>query len=197
MPKYRCPNCNTKVLIQDYQLGRIVRWGRCAGRFLPDPGLPPETRVEDYNGEPPPVQAPPPPLPPAVDLPWATLEAADPDPAAVNDYASAWALFWVIIATQVIFGAMVGIGLGYTPEDWPRGRVPVLLESKVYLALLVALSLANGVLSLAALFRIARLSRRERDGAAGWIIVSVLTGAIGLALFLHSRPRPGDRPREV
>ncbi len=66
MPKYRCPNGSAKILIQDYQVGKVVR---CAGRFLPDPGLPPGVHVEDYAGEAPPVQtgpvAPPPPEPPA------------------------------------------------------------------------------------------------------------------------------------
>jgi hypothetical protein len=199
MPRFTCPNCHKAVRVQPYQFGKVLRCPKCRGRFLADPGLPPDIHVQNYSGEAPPL----PDMPSADAGGWQQTTELPAPPSrprwseygepANRSHRGGWLMFAAWFAVEFAIGFM--IGYAETNREWSyllqRYRYP-LWESRAFVNSLSFLVLVDFVLFIVTMFYIARAGRRSRDSAAGWIILTVLAHSVGLALFLFSRPRDHD-----
>jgi predicted Zn finger-like uncharacterized protein len=181
MPLYNCPNCYAKVRVADEQTGRVLRCPKCRGRFMADPALPSDVQVEEYADEPPPVQG----LAdvPADVAPPVRRRCAFEDEPPPDRHSGGWLLCAVWFAAEFAFG--------FIAAWWLSRSTPFYDSTDQTLAALLRI-LGPCILRfrVAGMFYIAGAGRRLRDGIAAWIILLLLVGSIGLALFLFNRPDP-------
>ncbi len=192
-----CPNCQAQVRVLPRQLGRVLRCPKCGGRFLADPGLPRDAQVEDFAGDPPPIQQPPveqPPAPPDAGLAAAFADdlpgmSGGPGPLTVValpanwkgvDVQLGWTLFGILLLLEFIAGALILIAWGRPIGDPAYGL----------LVGFVVVVLAHSLVWVGTLMYVAYHSSRYCESVAPWLLLMLLYQGFGLALYLLSRPAP-------
>jgi predicted Zn finger-like uncharacterized protein len=203
LPLYRCPNCHAKIRVGDHQLGKVLVCSKCGGRFLADPGLPPDVFVQNYAGEAPPVQPgepdPDPPMPPRSAPPPRTAAGESghvrwEDGREPAGDSAGWVWFAVLLALEVAAGVL-----------WAEIRSRAILDFGliIYISVFLddttrrmvytlrAVLLAHEVCTMVALFWAASHARRNGTSIAHWMLPILLLQSFGLAIYLVGRPRPG------